>query len=73
MDFHQSNLYIQYIGRALKHVIGIEKMFNDSVLATGATVPIGSFVAAMFIRFNQQHKTHISLYLPRRNLQRLQT
>ena len=55
MDFHQSKLYIQDIDRALKHVIGIEKIFNKSVLVTGATGTIGSFVADMLIRFNQQN------------------
>lgn len=72
MDFHQSKLYIQDIDRALKHVIGIEKIFNKSVLVTGATGTIGSFVADMLIRFNQQNKANISLYLAGRNLQRLQ-
>lgn len=51
MNLHQSKLYLEDIDRALNHVVGIEALQNKSILVTGATGTIGSFVADVLIRF----------------------
>ena len=49
MNLHQSKLYFEDIDRTLRHVVGMEKLFGKSVLITGATGTIGSFVADTLI------------------------
>ena len=55
MNLHQSKLYLEDVDRALDHVIGIEALRNKSILVTGATGTIGSFVADVLIRFIQKN------------------
>lgn len=71
MNLHQSTLYLEDVDRALKHVIGIENLCGKIVCITGATGTIGSFVADILIRFNQQNTPHIKLYLAGRDLRKL--
>lgn len=51
MNINQSCTYISDLDTSLSHVIGIEKLYNTSVLITGATGTIGSYLSDMLIRF----------------------
>lgn len=71
MNLHQSKLYFEDIDRTLRHVVGMEKLFGKSVLITGATGTIGSFVADTLIRFNHQNATKLKIYLAGRDLEKM--
>ena len=71
MNLHQSKLYFEDIDRTLRHVVGMEKLFGKSVLITGATGTIGSFVADTLIRFNHQNAAKLKIYLEGRDLEKL--
>lgn len=71
MNLHQSKLYFEDIDRTLRHVVGMEKLFGKSVLITGATGTIGSFVADTLIRFNHQNAAKLKIYLAGRDLEKL--
>ena len=71
MDLHQSKLYFEDVDRAIKHVIGIEKLVDKSILITGATGTIGSFVTDVLIRFNLQNSANIKIYIAGRNLEKM--
>ena len=49
----------------------MEKLFGKSVLITGATGTIGSFVADTLIRFNHQNAAKLKIYLAGRDLEKL--
>ena len=72
MKLHQSELYFEDVDRALRHVIGIERLVGKSVIITGATGTIGSFVADALIRFHQKNAANLKIYLAGRNLDKLQ-
>ena len=71
MNLYQSKLYFEDIDRTLRHVVGMEKLFGKSVLITGATGTIGSFVADTLIRFNHQNAAKLKIYLAGRDLEKL--
>lgn len=72
MNLHRSKLYFEDIDRALRHVVGSKKLFGKSVIITGATGTIGSFVADALIRINQQNTANLKVYLAGRDLEKLQ-
>lgn len=63
MNLHQSKLYFEDIDRALDHVVGMEALRNKSILVTGATGTIGSFVADALIRYSQKNNADTVIYL----------
>lgn len=71
MNLHKSKLYLEDIDRALYYVVGMEALRNKSILVTGATGTIGSFVADMLIRFSQKKKANTCIYLGGRNIEKL--
>ena len=71
MNLHQSKLYLEDIDRALNHVVGIEALRNKSILVTGATGTIGSFVADALIRYSQKNDAGTIIYLGGRNIEKL--
>lgn len=50
------------IEAAIKTTVNIEKLFNKSVLITGATGLVGSFLVKMFIELNDYSDANISIY-----------
>lgn len=71
MNINQSCTYISDLDTSLSHVIGIEKLYNTSVLITGATGTIGSYLSDMLIRFDQKEHANLKLYLAGRDLEKL--
>ena len=71
MNINQSCTYISDLDKSLSHVIGIEKLYNTSVLITGATGTIGSYLSDMLIRFDQKEHANLKLYLAGRDLEKL--
>ena len=71
MNLHQSKLYFEDIDRALDHVVGMEALRNKSILVTGATGTIGSFVADALIRYSQKNNADTVIYLGGRNAEKL--
>lgn len=69
MELYQSKLYLEDIDTALKHVVNIDQLRHQSVLVTGATGTIGSFVADALIRFNQKNNANVRIYLGGRNIE----
>ena len=71
MNLHQSKLYFEDIDRALSHIVGVEKLFGRSIIITGVTGTIGSFVADALIRLNEKSGAGIQIYLAGRDVARL--
>lgn len=71
MNLHQSKLYFEDIDRALDHVVDMEALRNKSILVTGATGTIGSFVADALIRYSQKNNADTVIYLGGRNAEKL--
>lgn len=68
-NWHNCQLYIEDLDRTLSHVVNINKLCNKSVLLTGATGTIGSFLVDTLIRFNQISNANIRLYLGGRSVE----
>ena len=58
------------IEAAIKTTVNIEKMFNKSVLVTGVTGLVGSFLVKMFMTLNDEKGANIRIYALARNGQR---
>lgn len=71
MKIFNNRIYIEDLDITISHVIGIEKLKNSSILITGATGTIGSFIADCLIRYNKIHNANIKLYLAGRNISKL--
>lgn len=72
MRINQSKKYIADIDKCLLHSIGLKKLTKCSVLLTGATGTIGSFVADALICLSQKENTGIKILLAGRSIERLQ-
>lgn len=72
MRINQSKKYIADIDKCLLHSIDLKKLTQCSVLLTGATGTIGSFVADALLRLNQKENAGIRVLLAGRNIERLQ-
>lgn len=71
MNLHQSKLYFEDIDESLMHTVDIERLFGKSIIITGATGTIGSFVADALIRLNRKNTANLKIYLAGRNLEKL--
>ena len=58
------------IEAAIKTTVNIEKMFNKSVLVTGVTGLVGSFLVKVFMTLNDEKGANIRIYALARNGQR---
>ena len=70
MRLQDSKIYINDLDMAIDHSIGIEKLKNKSILITGATGTIGSYISDMILRYNQIHNGRINIYLAGRNIEK---
>lgn len=71
MRFQESKTYLGDLDISISHTIEIEKLKNKSILITGASGTIGSYVADMLLRYNQIENAKINLCLGGRNVERL--
>ncbi|MDE5780040.1 MAG: NAD-dependent epimerase/dehydratase family protein [Lachnospiraceae bacterium] len=71
MDFYQNDIYSDDLKTALHNSIGLEHLKNQSVLLTGATGLIGSFIVEMLLKYNEMEDSNITIYAVSRNMNRL--
>ena len=71
MSIQNSYMYIADLDTAIEHSIGIEKLKNRTVLITGATGTIGSFVADTLFRYNQISNAQIKVCVVGRHPEKL--
>lgn len=64
-------IYIDDLRTALNSVVGINNIYNKSILITGATGLIGSFAADMLLYANREKNAQIEIYLLARDEKRL--
>lgn len=71
MDLYNSKTYEEDLKRAVVSSVGIERMKEKSVLITGATGTIGSFLVDMLLQYNKDG-ANICIYASGRKLDRLE-
>lgn len=71
MNIYDSKTYIDDLKTAILHSIGIKELRKKSILITGATGTIGSFIADMLAQYNKENGAEIKLYVAGRNLDKL--
>ena len=60
MKMMENELYRQDIETAVRNSVGIEKLFGTSVMITGATGLVGSFITDMLLYLNQEKNAGIT-------------
>lgn len=53
MNLYTSDTYIKDLNTAIKESVGIEKIKDKTILITGATGTIGSFLVDMLLEYNK--------------------
>lgn len=71
MKLQESTTYIGDLDIAINHSVNIDKLQNKSILITGASGTIGSYVADMLLRYNQTKNANIKVYLVGRDVEKL--
>ena len=71
MFLYNSDIYKRDLNIAIASVQGIECLRDSSVLITGATGLIGSFVTDMLLEYNSKYSAGIKVYAIGRSLARL--
>lgn len=72
MKLQDSNIYISDLDISIEHSIGIEQIKNKSILITGATGTIASYIADMLLRYNQVQNAEINICLAGRSVETLE-
>lgn len=72
MNLYQSNTYIDDLRCAIAHSVNIQRVFNSSILITGASGLIGSFLVDMLLLCNKENGSNITIYALGRNQRRLE-
>lgn len=67
MNLHFSKLYLSDLDTAISNCVGIECFSGKTVLLTGATGTIGSFLADMLLRYHSTKNAGITLILAGRD------
>ncbi len=71
MNLYQSGTYLDDIQTAIDSTKDIEKLKGSSVLITGASGLIGSFVVDVLLEYNRKNAADITVYAAGRNTARL--
>ena len=71
MYLYSSQTYLEDLKSALDATLNKEKLKNSSVLITGASGLIGSFVVDMLLLYNREEDANIKVYATGRNIERL--
>ncbi len=66
-----SRIYQQDLRTTLAHCIGIDKLKNSSILITGATGTICSYLVDTLLAYNAEQKANITIYATSRNVSKL--
>ena len=73
MNFYKSKNYEKDIEIAVKATVGLEKLFNSSVLIAGGSGLIGSFMADMLLYANKNMNANINVYAMDLSMERLKS
>lgn len=71
MNFYQNGVYSDDLKTALHNSVGLEHLKKQSVLVTGATGLIGSFIVEMLLKYNETEDSDITIYAVSRDIKRL--
>lgn len=71
IDFYKNKVYKADLQQTIEHTIGLSNLQNKSVLITGATGLIGSFLVDTLMYANELLDWHIHVYAVGRSKQRL--
>lgn len=71
MNFYESSTYLEDLSQAIKTTVGIESLKESSVLITGASGLIGSFVVDVLLYYNKTKNANIKVYASGRNKEKL--
>uniref|UniRef100_UPI0040563253 NAD-dependent epimerase/dehydratase family protein n=1 Tax=Agathobacter sp. TaxID=2021311 RepID=UPI0040563253 len=72
MNLYNSKTYIKDLDSAISCSVNIQELKNKSIMVTGATGTIGSFLVDMFLRYNQTHDANVQIFASSRSLAKLQ-
>lgn len=72
MDLHKSKTYLGDLDISVRHIVNVQKLKNQSILITGATGTVGSYIADVLFRLNETENAEIKIYLAGRNVSKLQ-
>lgn len=72
MDFYKSAVYVNDLKNAISSVQNIEALRGKSVMITGATGLIGSFLVDMLLTYNRVDRAEINVYAVGRSIGRLE-
>ena len=68
---NNSKIYEQDLIMSIKHIIDLKKLKQSTILITGATGTVGSFLVDMLAEYNKFESADIKIYAASRNLERL--
>ena len=71
MKLQENKTYVEDLDKAIEHSVNINKLHSKSILITGATGTIGSYVADMLLRYNQTNGANIKICLAGRSIEKL--
>lgn len=71
MNLYKSNTYSADLRNAITDVLNLEKLKNQTIMITGATGLIGSFLIDMLLTYNKNANACIKIYAIGRSIQRL--
>ncbi len=71
MYIYGSKTYIEDLDRAISCSVNLDKLKGMTILITGATGTIGSFLVDMLLRFNETNCADITIYAAARSVNRL--
>ncbi|MCR1840678.1 hypothetical protein [Murimonas intestini] len=71
MNLHKSNTYINDLDVTVSHVVGLKKLKNMTILITGVTGTVGSYITDTLVRLNYQAKYSMTIILAGRNPEKI--
>ncbi len=72
MDLYNSKTYLEDLSIAIRQTTSSSELKNKSVLVTGATGTIGSFIIDTLLYFNQKENAGIHVFAAGRNIARME-
>lgn len=73
MELYQSATYREDLETTVEHIVNAENLYGSTVLVTGATGTIGSFVVDALLGMNRSRGANIQVIVAGRNTERLRT
>jgi FlaA1/EpsC-like NDP-sugar epimerase len=71
MNIYESETYLRDLECAADRVVHLEKLTGKTILVTGTTGTIGSFLVDVLLRYNRTHHVGIRVCASGRSLARL--